>query len=256
MTDRRVSLPSPRRRLLSVGLLLAASILVVATGFLFLTDEGYAVRVWLWQLVQYRQLHEAEQKAADALTQRGLLVISEEPDKCVSSVNFCGKAAGADAIELLPALYRLQSLTLSHSKITDEQLVCVSHMPQLSSLVLAGTPIGDDGLLHLQGLRNLEALHLSGTKVTDAGLARLAALHSLAILNLSDTQVTDQGLPQLLPLKQLAHLLLIHDRITDAGLVQLEALPNLKRLSLEGTKVTAAGIARLKKAKPALVVDR
>jgi len=77
-------------------------------------------------------------------------------------------------------LTQLQTLDLSHSKVTDA------------------------GLEHLKGLTRLQTLALSECmKVTDAGLERLKGLTQLQTLVLTRTQVTDAGLEHLKGLTQL-----------------------------------------------------
>lgn len=85
-------------------------------------------------------------------------------------------------------------VALSHTKITDRDLICLKGFPKIGALFLSDTRVTDAGLAHLQGFDGPIILHLSGTRVTDAGLARLKELTLLESLDLSNTRVTDVGL--------------------------------------------------------------
>jgi len=199
---------------------------------------------------------DAEQRAAEALRELGVLVIAEPPDRQVTSVNFRGRPFDETVAQLVADLFRLQSINLADSELADEQLQHLSELSELSSLVLAGTALSDEGLAHLRGLKHLESLLIPDTKITNGGLRHVAAIGSVAILDLSDTAVDDQGLKHLLPLGRLHHLLLVGNDITDAGIKTLEGMPDLRRLTLLGnTKVTQEALRALIRAHPGLAVD-
>jgi len=200
---------------------------------------------------------EAEQQAAAALREAGVLVIAEPPDKRVTSVNFRGQPLTGQTAAHLADLFRLQALNLAESKLADEHLGHIAGLRELSSLVLAETPVTDQGLTHLKELEHLESLLIADTRITNDGLRHLSGVTSIAILELSNTQVDDKGLKHLLPLKRLQHLLLVGNEITDAGLKTLEGLAALKRLTIIGnTAVTDQAVKRLTQAHPGLMVDR
>jgi len=208
-------------------------------------------------------VREAEQEAAAKLRsfknkagRAKYLVITEQPDKRVTSINYMGAKIDDETLKLTARLCRIGTVNAGNSNITDTQLKYLSGLTSMNSLVLANTPITDKGLVHLRPLVNIQALHLSGTKVSDCGLDDIARLKSLKILNLSQTKVTGKGMKKLLPLTDLNWLLLSETAITDAGLAQLAGMKNLHRLTVNKTKVTPEGVAGLKRAIPRLAVDQ
>ena len=199
---------------------------------------------------------DAEQEAAAALRETGVLVIAEPPDKRVTSVNFRGQPFDEKAASRLANLFRLQSLNLAESPLTDEQLRHLAGLTELSSVVLAETALTDEGLKHLRGLKHLESLLIPNTQITNDGLRHVGTVKSVAILNLSDTAVDDEGLKHLLPLGRLHHLLLVGNDITDAGLKTLEGMPDLRRLTLLGnTAVTPEALRSLTEAHRGIAFD-
>jgi hypothetical protein len=84
----------------------------------------------------------------------------------------------------------------------------------------------------------------------------LQAFPRLSALQLKSTKITDAGLAHLKSLPQLRSLTIENAPITDGGLAHLKVLTRLEELTLKGTKVTDAGLEALRKALPALKVDR
>lgn len=124
------------------------------------------------------------------------------------------------------------NLSLAGKAITDAEVAEVKNLPKVSQLNLANTAVSDAGIATLSGLTDLTMLHLEKTAITDAALANLKGLAKLEYLNLYGTS------------------------IGDAGLAHLSGLKNLKKLYLWQTKVTDKGVEELKKAIPAVVVNR
>jgi hypothetical protein len=223
-----------------------------------------AMIFWRWDFISdLLQLNKAgEQEALAKLTERGLLIIAEGPDKQVTSINFWDTKKSKDAViddEMLSEvakLYRLSTLNASNSKITNEQLRYFSGLRSLTCLDLGNTPVTDEGLVHLCSLKNLDAFYVANTAVTDRGLEHIVNLSSLKILNLCKTKVTDEGLKKLQSLPKLNWLLLSETGITDAGLDNLSSIQTLGRLTIAKAKVTSKGIERLKKAIPGISVDQ
>jgi len=143
------------------------------------------------------------------------------------------KAKGASVMQLAADSDLLTvDLGIAGKAVGDAELALVKELPKVAELDLHGTSITDAGLADIEGFTNLTRLHLEKTAVTDAGLAHLKGLTALEYLNLYDTAVTD------------------------AGLAQLDGLKNLKKLYLWQTKVSDAGAAELKKAVPAVDINR
>lgn len=185
------------------------------------------------------------------------LVISEPPEKKVTSVNFCGKPVSDEALALVSKLYRVMTINAGGCKITDDQLKHFGGLRGLNNLILNETAVTDAGLANLRPLAgNLGTLYLGETPITDRGLDDIAALTKLKILDLSKTKITDEGLKKLAPLGELSWFLIGDTEITDAGLAHLANLKNLSRLTVKGSKVTDAGIDKLKKSLPKLAVDK
>ena len=235
-------------------------VFALGSGLLFVLIAVLGVRFTvigrrMWNTCFSHGQQEAEQKAAKMLRKQGFLVISEPPDRRVTSINFPASPVDDDTLRQISDLYRLMSVNAGNTKITDSQLVYFSDLDNLSSLILQATPITDAGLHHLRTLPAIEALHLSDTLVSDQGLEDIAAMKTLKVLNLSGTKVTDRGIKTLTGLNELNWLLLANTTISDDALVSLASMKNLKRLTAINTNVSAAGIARLRQALPLLSVD-
>lgn len=250
----------PRRIFLLLDLLL----LVVLGGVAWLgfTARGLeACAIVLnsakWEAVWNAPKLEAEQQAAVNLRKHGVLVIAEAPDRRVTTVNLEGATINDELLAQVAKLYRLTTLNASNCNVTDDQLRYFANLGQLVSLILVDTPVTDAGLAHLRSLSNLNSLQLGSTQISDRGLADIATLHNLKTLNLSKTQITDGGLKQLAPLSDLRWLMLADTQVTDAGLRDLEGLKNLHCLTIgKSAKLTRPKLNQLKKAMPALSVDR
>ncbi len=73
----------------------------------------------------------------------------------------------------LQALPRLETLSLSGNRITDQGLSQVARMASLKVLDLTATEISDAGLVYLEGMKSLERVNLGATGVTKKGIAQL-----------------------------------------------------------------------------------
>lgn len=137
----------------------------------------------------------------------------------------------------LSFLTRLQpddvdSLELTQTQVTDEQLRHVAHLSALPRLSLSDTDVTDRGLVHLRPLASLQWLALWWCRgITDAGVPHLLALRGLEFLSLGRTG------------------------ITDAGVLQLAELPALRTLTLEDSRVTREAVAELQRQRPGLRIE-
>jgi len=95
------------------------------------------------------------------------------------------------------SLYKVTSVGLFDSRITDASLVYLNELPEVQAIDLEHTPITDDGLRHLKGLTELRELNLMHTNVTDAGLVHLKGLRNLELLALWKTRVTKTGVREM-----------------------------------------------------------
>ena len=84
----------------------------------------------------------------------------------------------------------------------------------------------------LKQLASIQGLHLQESAITDKGLAHLRDLRNVKSINLMDTSVTDNGLKS------------------------LHSVTSLEGLYLSGTKTTENGIKAIRRAMPAVRVQR
>jgi hypothetical protein len=161
------------------------------------------------------------------------------------------KLSGADLqkgdFPIIGGLSHLETLDLSGTKVSDDDLRHLMKLGRLRDLNLWETGVTGSGLVHLGALVRLEKLNLGSTKITDESLRSLKGFAGLRCLELARTGIGDAGLAHLLELPRLETLKLAETRITDAGLGRLKDLKNLSSLTLDKTGVTEAGIASLAK---------
>jgi hypothetical protein len=214
-----------------------------------------------WLLRSYRN----EQRAAAALVERGGKVLLVQDRQ-----SWLWKRLGPDVFDLRVAAV----VDLSHSNITDADLVHVRAFDHFGQLTLSDTAISDAGLEHLRHVVAGRFIDLSRTRVTNVSslfgnqfmdqpfglklsgnqIAR-GAFHfpepnlmcMLQHLDLSETNASDQTLAELpRQMGSLSMLDLSGTNVTDAGLDSLLRYEGLTTLGLGRTKVTPAGVARLK----------
>ena len=210
---------------------------------------GYVIRT--------RQLDAAETVAKKAIKDRGIVLVPGADPQHIAGIVFAGdhKQLNDEIVDEVADLWRLTSLNLDNTNITNKQLEKIGGLGSLISLLLSDTATTDKGLAHLTGLGNIESLHLCRIRITDAGLEHVKKLTTLKILDISGTDITDEGLKHLIELDNVEHLLLANTSVTDKGIALLPGMEKLKRLTLINTKVTPEAIANLKKAIPKLTVD-
>jgi Leucine-rich repeat (LRR) protein len=120
----------------------------------------------------------------------------------------------------------LQTLDLSKSKITDEDLKDLvefihEHFPNIKSLDLCSNNIGDAGAADLARLTQLKILYLGGNNIGDAGAADLAKLTQLEILYLGGNSISDVGAAYLARLSHLKLLELCGNNISNPAIDNL-----------------------------------
>jgi hypothetical protein len=119
-----------------------------------------------------------------------LLEAAAFPDLEVLMLN--GRKVNGPGLIHLQRLKKLESLDLTKSNITDQDMQYVGALNSLKKLGLSRTDLTDRGLAHLKTLTRLRELDLEGTKVTDEGLHQLAGL-PLKELRLRKTAITSDG---------------------------------------------------------------
>jgi hypothetical protein len=203
--------------------------------------------------------YHAEQHAATAFTQLGgkIVMVDTAPPWLRSYV-------GKDILNMDVAAV----VDLSHSRVTDSDLVYLLAFQHCGQFNLSDTQISNAGLSHLRKVAGGRWLDLSRTRVTDvsalfgggwrtipAGLklsgnriARVGVPPKYWIplweLDLSDTDADDGTLVSLSD--GLSNLNLCGTNVSDDGLLSLLPMENLSKLNLIDAKVTPTGVARLK----------
>jgi hypothetical protein len=203
--------------------------------------------------------YQAEQHAATALTQLGgkIVMVDSAPPWLRSYV-------GKGILNMDVAAH----VDLSHSRVTDSDLVYLLAFQHCGQFNLSDTQISNAGLPHLRKVAGERWLDLSRTRVTDvsalfdgswrtipSGLKlagnRIASVQTLPKywcplweLDLSDTDADDGTLESLSD--GLTNLNLCGTNVSDDGLLSLLSKEGLSKLNLIDTKVTPTGVARLK----------
>lgn len=139
-------------------------------------------------------------------------------------------------------LTRLQELSLSHSKVTDEGLKYIQGMP-LVKLDLSGTVITDKGLDYIAKIPTLFRVDLGSTKISDAGLKKLVPLQKMGIIVLNGTAVTDVGVASLKSCKKLARVYVGSTKVSNECLACVVPM-NLYAIYCENTAITGDGIRK------------
>jgi Leucine Rich repeat len=162
---------------------------------------------------------------------------------------------------------------LSHSRVTDNDMVHLRAFDHFGQINLSDTAIGNEGLEQIRQVVGDRFIDLSRTRITDTSalfgdrwrdhplglrlsgnqvangtiIPPLKVFCQLQALDLSDTDADDATLAKIpVGLSSLNHLDLSGTNVTDSGLDSLIKLEGLTKLDLGRTKVTAEGIARLK----------
>ena len=212
-----------------------------------------AIAGYYWRNGQH---NASEANAIQSLKQAGAIVVLGSKRKHADSANLSTvKPANFEAaMDNVARLYRLKSIDLSRTPLTEQHLDRVLALRNLGSVVLSGTEVGDMGVERLARLRKVEALYLVDTKITSRSADALARLKSLKILDLSRTSF-NEGFDRLATLPNLEWLLLRAVDLGDARLAELTKSKSLSRLSLEAATVTAESLAVLRDAKPKFSID-
>ncbi|MGC1722819.1 MAG: hypothetical protein WA746_27900 [Isosphaeraceae bacterium] len=105
----------------------------------------------------------------------------------------------------------------------------LAELPALETLDLTHSKLSNSGLAGLEKLSHVRALDLGSCQVSDAGMEHVAQVKSLWFLSLSFTRVTDQELEALKGLNQLKALNVGRTKISRAGIERLrKAWPNVR----------------------------
>ena len=212
----------------------------------------------------FRAPYRAEQQASATLTRLGgkVLMVDTAP-------RWLRKYVGVDRFDMRVAAV----IDLSHSRVTDADLVHLRAFQHFGQLNLSDTEVGNAGLDYLREVVANRWIDLSRTRVTDASplfgnnsmaypsglklsgnrlapgsiLSPTPQWSPLQELDLSDTNLDDQMLESFPDgLVNLSSLDLSGTEVSDLRVLSLLRFEGLTKLDLRDTKVTAEGVARLK----------
>lgn len=142
----------------------------------------------------------------------------------------------ADLLDLL-AFRKLETLDLSHTRISDEGLLRLKPAAQIRELsLLYAEQITDLGLSAIKQWHSLRSLNLRGTRISDETLVLVGALDRLESLDIANTSITDSGLDNLVSLTRIKSLALGRNRLGDGALSVLRVLTTLESLDLGGPR--------------------
>jgi hypothetical protein len=116
----------------------------------------------------------------------------------VVAVSFPYHLSAVIEVDVLCGFKKLRVLTLSGTKVNDDDLRKLARLHTIETLHLADTDVTDDGIQWLIKLPRLKTLSLRGTVLTDVGLRTLAVRSSLEELDIVNTNATEEGLAQLI----------------------------------------------------------
>lgn len=190
----------------------------------------------------------AQSNATEELTGLGATVIKTSDGKPNSLILATPGKDPIDLAEALPLaanLSDLDSLLLSGTSVSDDQLQLVAKISGLGDLQLADTPITSAGIKHLVGLSNLTSLYVSNTKVGSDALSDIAKLKSLKVLGIAGTAISG-GFDPLEALQDLTLLVAGGLEISDQDAEAITRIPNLRRIDLTDATVSAEAIAKLR----------
>lgn len=148
-------------------------------------------------------------------------------------------------LQKLAGIRSLQSLTMPHSRMNEEDMAAIAGMPALWRLDLEGTPMDGAMLEALTAAPRLKDLWLKNTGIDDALMEIIARIPALEWLIITDNPVTDAGLRALCRATRLRTLWLGGTGVTDAGVVTLAPLQSLTALNITGSAVTEQGKSAL-----------
>jgi thiol-disulfide isomerase/thioredoxin len=190
---------------------------------------------------------KSDEPSAQLDAMEGLIARESFPDSEVF-LRFCRDVAESASQDLAMAagIHKVVVRYLSHTKLSEEDLIFLKDLPSPRSLEFDREPITDAAMAYLGKLSSLQSLSLRYTKITDTGLARLQNLTSLHTLRLEGTKITDHGLIYLKNLSALKILYVGGTQVTDGGLFHLRNLTGLERFCAHNMHVTDLGLSHLK----------
>jgi hypothetical protein len=156
-------------------------------------DQEMKELVKLWHL-ESLNLSECNVSESSLTALAGLVELKELNLTRMDQYRYGGPEGLSDnCLQPLQAMTRLETLTLSGNRITDEGLAMIAGLPKLEYLILDATDVTDAGLKHLEGMKNLKSVSLGATLVTPEGIKKLQrAIPGLEVDLHVDAQVERQ----------------------------------------------------------------
>jgi hypothetical protein len=145
---------------------------------------------------------------------------------------------------------RSQSIRLTQSAVTEQQLSSLGDAGKLLELQLDAGGVSDAAVSLLNGLAQLEHLRLRHSPLSDEGIEKLdpGSLTKLKVLNLPQANLSSRGLRHLAKFPELVQLRLAAGSIDDDGAEVLADFPALKSLHLIGPRFTDKALESLARA--------
>jgi hypothetical protein len=216
----------------------------------------------LWALLRPER---ARLRPADRIVELGgdvSLVTTEAPGRTLHpseryySVTIAEAWRGTnDDLALLPALGRVEFVSVWWSGLTDRGLAHIGTLRTVENLDLAYGRVSADGLARLRDVPTLRWLTMTSTAVDDStieGLRALPALTqlrlvslpirgqrfdalpaSLVLLGVTDCPIDDDGMRRLRHLPRLAEVNLNRTQVTEAGVWIVGTMPNMRRMVVD-----------------------
>ncbi len=133
---------------------------------------------------------------------------------------------------------RLESLSLSNARITDDCLTLIAtDMTELQHLSIDTCFIKGAGLAALRRCPNLVSIVVRGCDLTDEGIADIGELKQIRSLRIDGgSKLTDEGLRRIGALAQLTDLTVVGECFTDQGLKYLSEFRELQTLHLQSRR--------------------
>jgi hypothetical protein len=174
--------------------------------------------------------------SADWIGRLGGQITRDKAGKIVG-VNLRGTWVNDADMLSLAAMPDLETLDLSHTRITDEGMLRLKDAPKISTLNLFYAEwITDQGMTAIRNWKHLKRLNVRGTRISDGTLEIVSRMTRLEALDIAHTSVTDNGLDYLITLVNLKELSLGRGRLTNASLQILKMLPTIAYLDLSGAR--------------------
>ncbi|HEY9757123.1 MAG TPA: hypothetical protein V6C97_18295 [Oculatellaceae cyanobacterium] len=161
----------------------------------------------------------------------------------IQSLCLSGSVVSHENLHAVCGLTGLKHLNLSATPIGSADLKQIaSKLHQIESLELSFTQIGEDASDSLLSFRKLRVLSVCRDPLGDGFFARLSHAKSLQYLDASETSINNAGCKSFVHYPALTTLKLSETSVSDQGLVDLSSCKTIKRLDLSGSKITDVGV--------------